>query len=184
MGKRSDFERRERDYYPTPVSAVLPLLPYIKDIPAFCEPCVGDGAIVRALGDHVPCFDALDVEPIGEAIVYARHADALTLKHSECEQFTHFITNPPWPSGRAGEPTMGLIRHLADLRPTWMLLPADFMHNRYASEVMNYCQMIVSVGRVKWIEDSDHAGKDNAAWYHFYRHVRAPCQFIPRQEAA
>ena len=30
MGKRSDFERRERDFYPTPEEAVLPLLSYRK----------------------------------------------------------------------------------------------------------------------------------------------------------
>jgi hypothetical protein len=28
MGKRSDYPRNERDFYPTPAKAVLPLIPY------------------------------------------------------------------------------------------------------------------------------------------------------------
>jgi len=40
MGKRSDFERVERDFYPTPEAAVLPLLPHLPDSYfTFIEPC-------------------------------------------------------------------------------------------------------------------------------------------------
>ena len=37
MGKRSSFERREADFYPTPRAAVLPLIPYLRGIKAFAE---------------------------------------------------------------------------------------------------------------------------------------------------
>ena len=30
MGNRSNFERREADFYPTPWAAVLPLIPYLR----------------------------------------------------------------------------------------------------------------------------------------------------------
>ena len=43
MGKRSNFERREADFYPTPFEAVLPLIPYLRGIRTFAEPCAGDG---------------------------------------------------------------------------------------------------------------------------------------------
>jgi hypothetical protein len=48
MGKRSNFERREADFYPTPRAAVVPLIPYLRGrgIRAFAEPCAGDGALV------------------------------------------------------------------------------------------------------------------------------------------
>ena len=49
MGKRSNFERREADFYPTPRAAVLPLIPYLRGIRSFAEPCAGDGALVRHL---------------------------------------------------------------------------------------------------------------------------------------
>ena len=39
MGKRSSFERRERDFYPTPRAAVLPLIPHLRGIRTFAEPC-------------------------------------------------------------------------------------------------------------------------------------------------
>lgn len=32
---------------------------------------------------------------------------------------------------------------------------------------MPMLRKIVSVGRVKWIEDSPHTGKDDCAWYMF-----------------
>ena len=46
MGKRSNFERREADFYPTPRAAVLPLIPHLRGsgIRTFAEPCAGDGA--------------------------------------------------------------------------------------------------------------------------------------------
>ena len=49
MGKRSNFERREADFYPTPRAAVVPLIPYLlgSGIRTFAEPCAGDGALVR-----------------------------------------------------------------------------------------------------------------------------------------
>jgi hypothetical protein len=30
MGKRSNFERRPADFYPTPKAAVLPLIPFLR----------------------------------------------------------------------------------------------------------------------------------------------------------
>ena len=58
MGKRSDYPRRERDFYPTPESAVLPLLDELRPETVFDEPCCGDGSLVRALESHsdAMCF--------------------------------------------------------------------------------------------------------------------------------
>ena len=49
MGKRSGFARLERDFYPTPFAAVPPLIPHLRGIRTFAEPCAGDGALVRHL---------------------------------------------------------------------------------------------------------------------------------------
>jgi hypothetical protein len=51
MSKRSNFERREADFYPTPANAVLPLIPYLRvnGIQTFAEPCCGQGDLVRHL---------------------------------------------------------------------------------------------------------------------------------------
>ena len=39
MGKRSDYERVERDFYPTPWQAVEPLIPHLPKEFVFAEPC-------------------------------------------------------------------------------------------------------------------------------------------------
>src|SRR6476646_8645680 len=49
MGKRSNFERREADFYPTPLDAVVPLIPYLSSVKSFAEPCAGNGDLVRHL---------------------------------------------------------------------------------------------------------------------------------------
>lgn len=182
MGKRSDgsFDRIERNFYPTPRKPVLPLLPFLDDVKAFCEPFAGNGALtghLRAFG-HL-CFEQYDIEPQGPFIA---RRDALTLTKDDMHGCSHIISNPPWPSPRAGgEPTLGLIRHLSAILPTWFLLSADFMHNTYAPEVMDYCPEVVAVGRVKWIPDTKHDGVDNAAWYHFDKsRAGSPTFFYPR----
>lgn len=43
MGKRSSFERREADFYPTPRAAVAPLIPFLRGIRTFAEPCADAG---------------------------------------------------------------------------------------------------------------------------------------------
>lgn len=169
MGKRSDFERVDRDFYPTPAPPVHDLAPYLSDVRGYVEPCAGDGQLIvhmESLGHQ--CTFAADLSPVGSMYGIAVEMDALDLTEHHCIAATHIITNPPWPAkfGR-GEPTLGLIRHWSKLRPTWLLLAADFAHNGYAAEVLAYCDLIVPVGRVKWIEDSRFTGKDNAAWYRF-----------------
>ena len=49
MGKRSDFERKPRDFYPTPIEAVYPLLEHLEENFLFAEPCAGDGALINHL---------------------------------------------------------------------------------------------------------------------------------------
>ena len=49
MGKRSSYERRPADFYPTPRAAVAPLIPHLRGVRTFAELCAGDGALVRLL---------------------------------------------------------------------------------------------------------------------------------------
>lgn len=53
MGKRSSFERKPRDYYPTPVEAIMPLIPHLPlSDTGYWEPCAGDGAMIDVLNTH------------------------------------------------------------------------------------------------------------------------------------
>lgn len=162
MSKRADhFERKPRDFYPTPPQAVLPLLPHLKPGMVYDEPCCGDGALIDALTTHgILCTRWSDVEPTGWCKDTARVSNAMEL--SDCSG-DMFITNPPWERSILHP----LLVHLSDIAPTWLLLDADWMHTRQAAPYMVRCSRIVSVGRLKWIADSKHTGKDNVVWMLF-----------------
>jgi hypothetical protein len=175
MGKRSNFERRAADFYPTPRAAVLPLIPYLHGIRSFAEPCAGDGALIGYLesfglrcvyqGDIATGLDALAVNTYGDI-------DAI-------------ITNPPY----IRKLMHALIVHFQKIAPAWLLLDQDWASTKQAAPFLPYCSDIVAIGRVKWIEGSKYTGKDNHAWFRFdARHVSGPVfhgrnhsEMIPRR---
>lgn len=171
MGKRSDFERAPRDFYPTPAAAVAPLIPHLRPGSLFSEPCAGDGALIRHLhAAGLQTQDSLDIEP-GDP--HIRRADALTDDLGHPEQF---ITNPPW-DRKVLHP---LIVRLSDIAPTWLLFDADWAHTRQAAPFLPRLRKIVAVGRVKWIPDSPFTGKDNCAWHLFDKPASEPAAFYGR----
>ena len=160
MGKRSDFKRRPMDYYATPEEAVLPLLPWLPRQTRFCEPCAGEGHLIRHLEKQGhQCASAFDLNPES---VYPEQ-DATFLMSADLAGANMIITNPPW-----SRPILhALIDRFVCLAPTWLLFDADWAFTKQSIPYMDYCQMIVAVGRVKWIEGSKNTGKDNCAWYNF-----------------
>lgn len=181
MGKRSDFERVPRGFYPTPWEAFEPLIKYIRPGTRIAEPCAGDGALCQHLYNAGFTVQwASDIQPRHQLV--SQH-DALSLTPDDMGNVDLIVTNPPWPEPRKhGQPTLELLQWFVRLRPTWVLLPADFMHNAYAAEAMGYCAHVISVGRVKWIPDSPHDGMENAAWYQFFNFANGGVlQFTPKQ---
>lgn len=174
MGKRSSFERRERDFYQTPPEGVPPLLPHLEPNTRFYEPCAGDGALIDLLtaAGHL-CVGAFDIEPRRSDIA---QADVLSgpWNGADC-----FITNPPW----SRDILHKIIPHLAAQAPTWLLFDADWAHTRQAVPFKPYLQKIVAVGRLKWIPGSKFTGKDNCCWYLFDSKPAASAQFIMRDAA-
>jgi hypothetical protein len=169
MGKRSDFERRPADFYPTPRAAVLPLIPHLRGIRTFAEPCCGEGDLIRHL------------ESFGKRCVYAGDIatgqDALAAdSYGACDSI---ITNPPY----TRELMHRLIEHFARISPTWLLLDSDWAQTKQAAPFLPSCSDIVPIGRVKWIADSRFSGKDNHAWYRFdSRHTAGPVFHWRNQE--
>jgi hypothetical protein len=172
MGKRSDFERKPRDFYPTPAEAVLPLCSHLPGYAfTFVEPCAGDGALVRHLEKmtHGECNSATDIEPQHEMVVKSDIFDC-TYAH-----INYAITNPPW-DRKILHP---IIEHLSSQIPTWLLFDADWMHTKQAYPYLPYCKKIVSIGRVKWFGKT--SGKDNCAWY-LFGSGKTTTQFCGRTE--
>ncbi len=160
MGKRSDFERIPRDYYPTPYEAVLPLISHLPQKPfSYAEPCAGDGRLISHLAKHGgEVRYAYDVEPRSD---WVKEADALTQGYTQCE---YIITNPPW-NRKILHP---MIEHFADFKPTWLLFDADWMHTKQSIPYLSILKKVVSIGRVRWIEGTKSVGKDNCCWYLFH----------------
>jgi hypothetical protein len=174
MSKRAaQFERKERDFYPTPEAAVLPLLPHLPKDATFDEPCAGDGALVDSLQRAgLSCLYAADIHPMRDDI----HTwDALNSPVVSALA-DYIITNPPW-DRKTLHP---MIEAFSNLRPTWLLFDADWMHTRQSARFMPLLRKIVSVGRVKWIPDSKMTGKDNCAWHLFDAKKAGPIEFVGR----
>lgn len=171
MGKRSNFKRSKGDFYITPPAAVQALLPFLVPHQKFCEPCAGDGALIRHLtaAGH-RCVAAWDLKPRGRGID-KQDARTKLIRNIAC-----FITNPPWTRSLLHP----IIENLSGQHPTWLLFDADWMHTRQADKYWQRCSLIVSVGRVKWIEGSPFVGKDNACWYRFDPDHHTGPRFIGR----
>jgi hypothetical protein len=143
------------------MEAVKPLLPHLLPGSSFCEPCAGAGDLVRHLeAAGLRCVSAFDVEPRHDSI---RRHDASWITKDDLNGAKYIITNPPWDR----TPLHQIIERCSAIAPTWLLFDADWMHTKQAANHLLYCWTIVSVGRVKWIADSDMAGKDNCCWYLF-----------------
>ena len=176
MGKRSDFERIPRDFYPTPAEAVRPLIPHLRYGDMFIEPCAGDGALVRHLeAAGMSCKRASDIEPRAPWIA---KEDALEDGFWPwCDDSVDYIiTNPPWERGSLHR----MIELFSNQKPSWLLFDADWVHTRQASSLLPRLRRIVSVGRVKWIPDSPFTGKDNCAWHLFDKPAKAAATFYGR----
>jgi hypothetical protein len=161
MGKRSSFQRRESDFYPTPLKAVEPMFPHLRGIRKFAEPCAGDGHLVWHLESFgLRCVYAGDIRTGQDALALDTYGDADAI-----------ITNPPYT-----RPLMhALIGHFARILPTWLLLETDWASTKQAAPFMPSCSDIVSVGRLRWIEGTTMSGKQNFAWYRFdARHSAGP----------
>ena len=114
MGKRSfgQFQRRDRDAYPTPAAAVLPLIPHLRGIRSFAEPCCDNGDLVRHLKSYgLRCLYQGDI---------ATGQDAL--RSSSYGAIDAIITNPPWRRSNLHP----LISHFQKIAPTWLLIDQDW----------------------------------------------------------
>tara|TARA_Y100001963_G_scaffold101184_1_gene139203 strand:+ start:2102 stop:2626 length:525 start_codon:yes stop_codon:yes gene_type:complete len=173
MGKRSDFERKPRDFYPTPIEAVYPLLDHLEEGFLFAEPCAGDGALIEHLETKGTCMWASDIEPQRKDIWVYDYKD---VGYDELRESHYIITNPPWDRTILHP----LLEHFALNIPTWLLFDADWMHTKQSIPYMDLCKKIISVGRIKWF--GNMTGKDNCAWYLFSRpdHPRTNTEFFGR----
>lgn len=156
MGKRSNFKRVDKDLYETPAEAIPALLPHLDTSKTYAECCAGPGKLIGHLRPHLTLAWSGDIDP--------KHGhpevDARTCALGDAEQW---VTNPPW-TRKLLHP---IIVNLSNQAPTWLLFDSNWANTKQARPFMERCRRIVSVGRLKWIPDSKHSGKDDSSWYLF-----------------
>lgn len=142
MSKRSNFEKISRDFYPTidPNAFPLNFLEEFLSYDSYAEPCAGSLDLAQHL--QYPTWTS-DLEP-GDPSV--KQKDALTLTEEDLKDCDAIITNPPFTK----KVLLPLLDHFITLKPTWLLLPADYMHNQYFAGYMNKCSKVISIGRLYW----------------------------------
>lgn len=175
MGKRSpDFEKKSRDYYPTiDPSAVEALAPHLPRPTYFIEPCAGAGDLFRDLEQFGhDCIGTYDIEPQNS---FVQRFSCLELTENDLRGAEYLITNPPF----TWSVLCPLMDHMISLLPTWLLLPADVMHNVRMAPYMKKCVKVVSIGRMYWT-DNKVKGVDNYCWYLFDKDHIGPTEFIGR----
>ena len=170
MGRQSNFDRESNDFYRTwDTRAVKPLLKFLRPNTKFIEPCAGAGDLIDQLQFHGhQCVYSCDIHPQRDDIV-KKNAMNFTIPGMR-EKNVDYITNPPW----RRDWLHPLIFHLSNQARTWLLYDADWFHNKLTTdggtvppEIRQRLALYISVGRVKWIENSKHDYSKNVAWYMF-----------------
>jgi hypothetical protein len=177
MGKRdtgTKFEKKDRNFYGTidPVAAKV-ILPYLDGLTA-AEPCYGDGDLVKNLielgYDRFVFTSDIFSGSRASLIKDGKDLTETDLQYSSC-----IVTNPPF--------DWSMLKPLMDcwipLIPTWLLLPADVIHNKRMAPYMDYCDTILSIGRMYW-EENKVKGVDNFVWLHFVPEAGATTVFKAR----
>jgi hypothetical protein len=159
--RQSRVEKKPLDSYDTiDPRAVAALLPHLPRRTWFVEPCAGKGDLVRQLeaAGH-RCSLAMDIAPRAALIA---QRDALSPDWT-VPMGGVIISNPPfeWP----------LVQQLLDAFATrslaWVLLEAGFAHTKRAGPLIQRCRKIVTIGRLRWEEGSQHSSTKDYAWYLF-----------------
>jgi len=167
VGKReaNKKEKSPRDYYSTiDPDAIKPLLPYLHD-KKYYEPCGGSGELITLVNalSNAKCLGSCDIHPLKEGII---QKSCMSLSQKDLLGVDFLLSNPPFTK----ENLLPMIDHLASLKPTWLLLPADMLHNLYMVQHLRYCDIVLSVGRLCWFPDEKGKfvkGVDNYCFYRF-----------------
>jgi hypothetical protein len=165
MGKREEVKKpkKDRDFYATiDTDAVTPLLPYIRGC-SYAEPFYGNGDLEDLLMDVAICSWRSDIR---ETVRSSAVMPAQKLHSCHTTTCDMIISNPPFTKSVL----LPCIDHLSKLLPTWLLLPADMLHNKYMTPYMKKCSMVLSVGRLCWFPSDEGKmikGVDNYCWYKF-----------------
>lgn len=173
MGKRDGdkFTRNDKDLYPTidPGCLVPAFVDSIRG-KTYAEPCWGNGDLEDLLMDVATCKWRSDINPQQPNISVL---DATEINIDDVGHLDLLITNPPY----KWDLLKPLLDHLPSLRPTWLLLPGDYMFNARMGPYMKQCSTVIAIGRMYWLPNKIK-GVSNMAWYKFSKWHLGQTEFI------
>lgn len=180
MGKRSEFKRVERDYYCTfDLKAGAAIKPFIEDVNNYAEPFAGRGDLIQNLKDNdvkAKCVLFSDIEP-QDSSIDKFDAFSLTREDFLFREVDAIISNPPWNRKLLHKS----IEHFAPIIQTWFLLDANWLFTKQAFPYINkYLTDVITIGRLKWIENTSMTGKDDCCWMRFSYDKEETTRFFGR----
>jgi hypothetical protein len=158
--KDSGYQRKERDYYPTPAWVVTDALAKIVPLKGrtIWEPACGTGEMVDAIAAAGGMPHGTDIHDYGYAGMRHQHD---FLQNAGCPGLVHYdgiITNPPY--GERSKTAEGFIEfglaRISDYGFLALLLPVDFdsggTRAKYFRDCPQFAGTIVLTKRIKWFE--------------------------------
>lgn len=189
MGKRSNFDRKDKDFYETwDRRACRQLVNEFSYGETYCDPCCGDGALIENLSNirpDVKCVWTNELYPENYTLIPNSTHDITA--RPIIGSFNKYVMNSPWKRHLLH----AIIDRLMQDRPVWALIDSNWKEtiqqsvaNKYnvktVPALLKNCVKIKSVGRLKWIRDSDHDGKDDQSWYLFDKNFTGQTEFYGR----
>ena len=140
------------------------MIPYLRGIRTFAEPCAGEGDLIRHLESFgLTCVYAGDITTGQDALARASYGaiDAI-------------VTNPPF--SRKSIPLLRrLIAHFQNIAPTWLLLRLGMASTIWMAPLLRHCSDIVVMPRLILIKGTTQGGMEDHAWYRFdINHTAGP----------
>ena len=173
MGKRSNFERIDKDFYRTiDPRAVAALVPFLDAGSKFVEPFAGQGDLVDSLNAAgYGCRYACELNPNENTPSWIEQKDAFDVIDLFGDPV---ISNPPWTRSILHK----AIEHFGNQVPSWFLFDSDWAYTKQAAPYLaKYCTDIIAVGRLIWIPGTTTSGFDNCSWYCFDAKKSEPTRF-------
>lgn len=162
----SGYERRERDFYPTPPECTKALFQTMLPHGGMhiWEPACGDGAISNVLTEMGHTVENSDIHPLLD--------DAMTLDFLTCGHvIAHgIVTNPPY--GKLAEAfARRCIHHVenGNVQFAALLMRHEYDAAKGRHPIFGGCPLyygkLTLLWRPQWIEDSEGSPRFSYAWY-------------------
>ncbi|RZN30485.1 class I SAM-dependent methyltransferase [Bradyrhizobium sp. Leo121] len=148
--------RQDREFYRTPPKPTYTVMNMVQFGPRLCDPCCGDGAMLRVFCERGHEAFGADIHPVG--VPQAKTCDFLADPFPwgiTCD----IITNPPY--GQRGALAVKFIERALQLTKPWrgkvaMLLPVDFDSAVTRSHLFGdhpaYALKVTLLYRIKWFD--------------------------------